>query len=140
MPAGDQTFAEINRTLGSLTHAIQTLEIGTRSHHEASEEGRRRLYEKVETLSNNVNSEVRIIVGTMSAITSRLDHVDKRLTAIEPTVELFERDQILREGAAGRGQKAWSWIAWGGAIVGWFAHELGPYISSVLGRGAPPHA
>ena len=117
-------LGDLNRSIGGLEVAITSLQDSVRYHQESSEQGRRRLYEKFEMLDRSVNQEMRVVVGTISALTTRVDGLAARLEVVEPIAEMVRSDKLRKEGAQRLGAFLWSAVIAGAGIVGWMVHEL----------------
>lgn len=140
--AGQGEMADVQRSLGAVEAVLKSLQDGVKYHQERSEEGRRRLYEKFEQLGDEVNREMRVVAGTLSAINNRVDGLTARLDFVEPVIMEIKSERLRKEGAVARTKNQWVWITSGAAFVGWIAHEAAPYVNSFFGRGGgvPPHA
>jgi outer membrane murein-binding lipoprotein Lpp len=136
MPASDQIqtqLNDINRLIGGLVSSVDHLTTSQKEHQDSSEVGRRRLYEKFEELSSQLNSETRVISGTISGLATRVDSLSSRVDAIEPVMKAVREEGFRREGRKDRTSQLWLWCSTAAGLAGYFIHEASTFFKTPHG-------
>jgi hypothetical protein len=128
-------WAELNRMVGGLVASVHHLTTVQKEHQESSDEGRRRLYDRFESLANQVNGDLRIVSGTISGIATRVDSLASRITAVEPTAQALKDEDLRRQGGMKRSAQLALWCTSGASLMLGVMHEALAFFRS----GTPPH-
>lgn len=139
MAVNDQReMAELQRSIGALTASLNDLKDQTRQHQQSSDDGRRRLYEKMEAVEDSMGQDMRVMTGTLSGLTTRVDRLSMDLEDMKPTVTKVKSEHLKREGARELGKAIWLIAGTvGGAMftfLGFLIHE-----SAMMYLKLPPH-
>lgn len=124
----DQQLAEMNRILGELKGGFRSLEATVSDNNRRSDEGRRMLHDKFESLGSEVDQRFNVFTGTLSGLTTIVDGLSKRLTDIEPSMKAYREQQLRQEGAAKLGKGLLTGILAAAGGLGYSAHEVVNYL------------
>lgn len=78
----------------------------------AASDGRARLHSKIEEVKESVTK-----------LDGRVDNLSTKVTAIEPAMKAFEKEELRQEGARRLGARIWAAIVLAAGLAGWGVHE-----------------
>lgn len=116
----DHTGGEIHQmsmVVGGLKNAVETMTRLWESQEKVATEGRRQVHLKIDALNREVQ-----------ALTGRVNQMGKDIALIEPSVKVFNDEQLRVEGGKRLGARLLLMVTTAAGLTGWAAHELIGYL------------
>lgn len=99
---------DINREIGGLRQAVDTLTKQWRQQEDIASEGRRQLYNKFDTLKDEVRT-----------MESRVTQMGNEIKIIQPSIQAYNEKRLRDEGARQYGSVIWGAILTAAGLTGW---------------------
>jgi hypothetical protein len=115
-----KNFNELNRIVGGLVSSVTTL-TATWAHQDgAATEGRRILHDKLDEAVRSIHD----LANKLTDLTSRVRTMEDQVNIIEPSVEAFKNEKMMKKGAEKLGAKLWFAVCAGSGVLGFSISEL----------------
>jgi outer membrane murein-binding lipoprotein Lpp len=103
---------EMSEKIGGLNSTVGSLVSQWARQETAASDGRSRLHSKIEEVKDSVTK-----------LDGRVDNLSTKVTAIEPAMKAFEKEELRQEGAKRLGAKIWAAMLLATGLAGWGVHE-----------------
>lgn len=107
---------ELNGKVGGLISSVDMMKEQGRTQEVSATAGRQRLHDKIETVRQEVGIDI-------SVLSMRVDRLTDKVTAVEPAMKAFEKEELRQEGAKRLGARLWAAMVLAAGLAGWGVHE-----------------
>lgn len=70
-----------------------------------------------------LHTKIEGVQGSVAALSGRVDNLSEKVTAIEPSMKAFEREEFRQEGVKRLGARLWGAMLVAAGFAGWGIHE-----------------
>lgn len=107
-----RALRDMTGTIGGLKSTVDSLAVQWARQETAASDGRARLHSKIEEVKDSVTK-----------LDGRVDNLSEKVTAIEPSMKAFEKEELRQEGAKRLGARLWGAMVLAAGLAGWGVHE-----------------
>lgn len=112
----DGQLHQISAEIGGLKRSVELMTDLWKTQEASAAAGRRLLHDKFDSFRREVGIDI-------SALSLRVDRLTDKVSAVEPSMKAFEKEELRQEGAKRLGVKLWGAMVLVAGLLGWGVHE-----------------